>query len=157
MRIVNQAVEDTVGQRGIADRLVDGNGHGWFSDFGSGLYDSIVGPIVQTVAHPINTAVVLVNAAIHPINTAIAVGSAAVATVKAAASGDGKAVGQVVGTVVSAVATAGAGKLAASAIKGAEVAETAGQVATRAITSLKLNSWRDRIRSCKSNFKNDPK
>jgi RHS repeat-associated protein len=116
--------------RGLPTTRADLDGHGWWGDFGGGLYDSTVGPIVQTVAHPINTAVALGHAAAHPINTAVAVGNATVATVKAAASGDGKAIGQVVGTAISAVATAGTGKLATSLVKGAEVAEVAETAAT---------------------------
>jgi RHS repeat-associated protein len=61
----------------------DLDGHDWWGDFGGGLYDSTVGPIAQTVAHPINTAVALGHAAAHPINTSVAIGHAAVATAKA--------------------------------------------------------------------------
>src|SRR5450432_3202948 len=55
----------------------DLDGHDWWGDFGGGLYDSTVGPIAQTVAHPINTAVALGHAAAHPINTSVAIGHAA--------------------------------------------------------------------------------
>jgi RHS repeat-associated protein len=116
--------------RGLPTVLVDVDGHGWWGDFGSGLYDSTVGPIVQTVAHPINTAVALGHAAAHPINTAVAVGHASVEFGNALAHGDGKAVGQVVGTIVATAATAGAAKVASTLVKGAEVAEVAETAAT---------------------------
>ncbi len=131
--------------RNIPTSLIDGDGHGWWADFGSGLYDSTVGSVVQIVVHPINTAVGLGHAVAHPINTAVAIGKATAATVKAAAHGDGKAIGQAVGTVVSAVATAGAGKLATSALKGAEVAGTAAESANLATRASEIHGVLDPI------------
>lgn len=111
--------------RGLPTVLVDADGHGWWGDFGGGLYDSTVGPIVQAVAHPVNTAVAMGHAVAHPINTGKAIGHASVEFGKALAHGDGRAVGQVVGTIVSVAATAGAAKVASGLVKGAEVAEVA--------------------------------
>lgn len=89
--------------------------------FGSGFADTTYRPIVQAVSHPLDTGAALINAASHPINTAVAVGDAVVATGKAALSGDPKALGQVTGTVVSALATAGAAKAISGLVEGAEV------------------------------------
>jgi RHS repeat-associated protein len=134
--------------RGLPTVLVDADGHGWWGDFGGGVYDSTVGPIVQTVAHPIDTAFALGHAAAHPINTTVAIGHATVETATALAHGDARAVGQVVGTVVSAVATAGAGKVATSLIKGAkvaEVAETAAKTANLATRAEEVHAVLDPI------------
>lgn len=115
--------------RNIPTSLIDGDGHGWWADFGSGLYESTVGPIAHAVAHPINT-VVGVGKAIghtvaHPIDTAVSIGKGTVTFGKAVIHGDGKAIGNVVGTVVSVAATAGTVKAVSGALKGAEVAEVA--------------------------------
>ena len=118
--------------RNIPTSLVDGDGHGWWGDFGSGLYESTVGPLVTAVAHPINTAVGIGKAightVAHPIDTAVSVGKGTVAFGKAVIHGDGKAIGKVVGTVVSVAVTGGAVKAVSTLSKAGEVAETAATV-----------------------------
>jgi len=91
----------------------DFDGHNWFGDFAQGLADSTYRPIVHIVEHPIATAEGIGTAIAHPIVTGEAIGSAVKNTVVAAAHGDGRAIGQIVGTVGMAVAggalTRGAG------------------------------------------------
>jgi RHS repeat-associated protein len=98
---------------------IDFDGHNWFTQFAQGLADSTYRPLVQIVEHPIATAQGIGNAIEHPIVTGKAIGSAVVGTVEAAAHGDGRAIGQIVGTVGMAVA---GGALA----RGAGVAEEVG-------------------------------
>jgi RHS repeat-associated protein len=93
--------------------------------FGSGFADTTYRPIVQAVSHPLDTGAALLSAAAHPLNTAVAIKDAVVDTASAAVSGDPKALGQVTGTVISALATAGAGKVASSLVQGASLAEGA--------------------------------
>ncbi len=100
----------------------DADGHDGFGDFFSGFADTTYRPIVQAVSHPLDTGAALVSAATHPVQTAVAVKDAVVATTTAALSGDPKALGQVTGTIVSTIATAGAAKLAGAVVEGAEVA-----------------------------------
>jgi len=82
----------------------DLDGHNWFTQFAQGLADSTYRPFVQIVEHPIATAQGIGTAIEHPIVTGRAIGSAVVGTVEAAAHGDGRAIGQIVGTVGMAVA-----------------------------------------------------
>jgi hypothetical protein len=109
--------------------MADLDGHGWWGDFFSGVADTTYRPVVQAVSHPIDTAVALGHAAAHPIDTAVAVKNAVVATAQGVASGDPKAIGQVTGTVVSALVTAGAAKVASAAVEGAEVGSAASDAA----------------------------
>ena len=115
-------------------RTVDLDGHcglDWncWSEFGSGVADASYRPIVQAVSHPINTISNVASALAHPINTATAVKNAVMETTNAALSGDPNAIGKVVGTALSAAATAGAGKAATSAIQGARTTEAAVAIA----------------------------
>jgi RHS repeat-associated protein len=107
--------------RGVPTLKADLDGHGWFGDFGSGLWDGSVGPLVSMAAHPYNTVVGIGSAVSHPYDTAKAMGHAAVETAKAVSHGDGKAIGLVVATVAVAVVTGGAGE-------GAEAAEAASKL-----------------------------
>jgi hypothetical protein len=66
-----------------------------------GLADVTVKPVVNTVAHPIDTLEGVAHAVAHPVETAKNAANGAVETVKAAASGDPRALGQIVGTVAS--------------------------------------------------------
>jgi RHS repeat-associated protein len=84
--------------------LVDDDGHNWFGDFAQGLADSTYRPIVHVVEHPIATAQGIGSAVAHPIVTGEAIGHAVAGTVVAAAHGDGRAIGQIVGTAGTAVA-----------------------------------------------------
>jgi RHS repeat-associated protein len=104
-------------------RTTDPNGHcgldlNCWSEFGSGVADTTYRPIVHAVTNPVQTVKGVANAVAHPVDTAVAVKDAVVQTTNAALSGDPKAIGQVVGTVVSAVATAGAAKAVTSLAKG---------------------------------------
>lgn len=82
----------------------DPDGHNWFTDFLNGLADSTYRPIVHIVEHPIATAQGVGAAVAHPIVTGRAIGTAVKDTVVAAAHGDGRAIGQIVGTVGTAIA-----------------------------------------------------
>jgi RHS repeat-associated protein len=84
--------------------LVDDDGHNWFTQFAQGLADSTYRPLVQIAEHPIATAQGIGTAIEHPIVTGKAIGSAVAGTVEAAAHGDGRAIGQIVGTVGTAIA-----------------------------------------------------
>jgi hypothetical protein len=66
-----------------------------------GVADVTVTPIVSAVEHPIETVEGLAHAGAHPVETAKTVANGAVDTVKAAANGDPRAFGQVVGTVAT--------------------------------------------------------
>jgi RHS repeat-associated protein len=66
-----------------------------------GVADVTVAPIVNAVEHPVATVEGLANAVEHPVDTAKSVVNGAVDTVKAAANGDPRAFGQVVGTVAA--------------------------------------------------------
>jgi hypothetical protein len=66
-----------------------------------GVADVTVTPLVNAVEHPIDTVAGIVNAVAHPIDTATKVVNGAVDTAKAAASGDPRAIGQVVGTAAT--------------------------------------------------------
>ena len=66
-----------------------------------GVADVTVAPIVSAVEHPVATVEGLANAVEHPVDTAKSVVNGAVDTVKAAANGDPRAFGQVVGTVAT--------------------------------------------------------
>jgi len=114
--------------------IVDLDGHcgvDWncWGQFGSGLADTTYRPIVQAVSNPVQTAQNLASAVTHPVETAVAVKNAVVETTAAALSGDPNAIGKVTGTIVSALATAGAGKAATSLIQGARSAEAVAAVA----------------------------
>jgi RHS repeat-associated protein len=109
----------------------DADGHDCceaLQQFASGFADTTYRPIVQAVSHPIDTGSAIISAAAHPINTATAIGNAVVDTGKAALSGDPKALGQVAGTVVSTLATAGVAKAVSGLAEGAEVAGAASKV-----------------------------
>ena len=82
----------------------DPDGHNFFTEFAQGLADSTYRPIVQIVEHPVATAQGIGEAIEHPIATGKAIGSAVVSTVETAAHGDGRGIGQIVGTVGMAVA-----------------------------------------------------
>jgi RHS repeat-associated protein len=66
-----------------------------------GVADVTVAPVVNAVEHPIQTVEGIANAVEHPVDTAKAIANGAVDTVKAAANGDPRAFGQVVGTVAA--------------------------------------------------------
>jgi RHS repeat-associated protein len=66
-----------------------------------GVADVTVTPLVNAVEHPIATVEGLANAVEHPVDTAKAMANGAVDTVKAAANGDPRAFGQVVGTAAT--------------------------------------------------------
>ncbi len=66
-----------------------------------GVADATVTPVVNAVEHPIQTVEGIANAVEHPVDTAKAIANGAVNTVKAAANGDPRAFGQVVGTVAA--------------------------------------------------------
>jgi RHS repeat-associated protein len=122
----------------------DPDGHcDWncWSQFGSGFADTTYRPIVQAVSHPLDTGAALLSAASHPLDTAVAIRNAVVATGTAALSGDPTALGQVTGTVVSAIATAGVGKAATGLVQGAEVSEAAASATLfRAVGSAEAES-----------------
>ncbi len=109
--------------------------------FGSGFADTTYRPIVQAVSHPLDTLGALGNAALHPLDTAGAIKDAVVNTASSALSGDPNALGQVTGTVVSALATAGVGKAASALVQGAEVGEVAATTSLfRAVGSAEAES-----------------
>ena len=66
-----------------------------------GVADVTVTPLVNAVEHPIATVESVANAVEHPVDTAKAIANGAVDTVKAAANGDPRAIGQVVGTAAT--------------------------------------------------------
>lgn len=66
-----------------------------------GVADVTVTPVVNAVEHPIATVEGLANAVEHPVDTAKAMVNGAVDTAKAAANGDPRAFGQVVGTAAT--------------------------------------------------------
>jgi hypothetical protein len=66
-----------------------------------GVADAAVTPVLNAVEHPIQTVQGIANAVEHPVDTAKAIANGAVDTVKAAANGDPRAFGQVVGTVAA--------------------------------------------------------
>jgi len=72
-----------------------------------GVTDATVTPLVDAVEHPVDTLEAAANAVEHPVDTATSVVSGAVDTVKAAASGDPRAIGQVVGVAATVAYTAG--------------------------------------------------
>ena len=119
-------------------RYVDPDGEDW-RDFGSGVADTTYRPIVQAVSHPLNTLAGLGNLIAHPIDSAVAIKNAVLETAADALSGDSTALGQVTGTVISAVVTAGIGKAAESVVQGAEVGEAAGAVSKAAGTTSKVD------------------
>jgi RHS repeat-associated protein len=104
--------------------MIDPDGHGWWKDFGNGLADSTYRPLVQVAKHPIATAQGIGNAAMHPIATGGAIGHAIGSTISAAAHGDGRAIGQIVGTVGTAVA---GGAIARGVGAGAQVGSFVGE------------------------------
>jgi len=83
---------------------VDDDGHSWFTQFAQGLAGSTYRPLVQIAEHPITTAQDIGTAVEHPIVTSKAIGSAVAGTVEGAAHGDGRTIGQIVGTVGTAIA-----------------------------------------------------
>lgn len=73
-----------------------------------GVADVTVTPVVQAVEHPVDTAEGIANAVAHPAQTAEnAVNGAVSSAVKAAASGDPRAIGQVVGVAATVAYAAG--------------------------------------------------
>jgi RHS repeat-associated protein len=106
---------------------LDGHWWGWndWKAFGSGVADTTYRPIVQAVSHPIDTVQGLGNVVMHPVDSAVAIKDAVVDTSKAALSGDPNALGKVTGTVLSTLATAGAGKAAHALMEGLEVGDAA--------------------------------
>jgi hypothetical protein len=109
----------------------DPDGHNWFTDFAQGLADSTYRPIVHIVEHPIATAEGIGTAAVHPIVTGEAIGSAVKSTVVAAAHGDGRAIGQIVGTVGTAVVGGAVAKGIGTAGEiGGEVSSFVGETST---------------------------
>ena len=66
-----------------------------------GVADVTVAPVVNAVEHPIATVEGIANAVEHPVDTTKAMVNGAVNTVKAAANGDPRAFGQVVGTAAT--------------------------------------------------------
>lgn len=107
-----------------------------WEEFGSGVADTTYRPIVQAVSHPIDTVSNVVTAIAHPIDTAVAVKDAVVETTNATLSGDPNAIGQVTGTIVSAIVTAGVGKAATSLVRGARAVETTAAVANPVSNTL---------------------
>jgi len=71
-----------------------------------GVADATVLPVVNAAEHPIGTVEGIANAAEHPVDTAKNIANGVVDTVKAAANGDPRAFGQVVGTVAAVAYTA---------------------------------------------------
>ena len=71
-----------------------------------GVADATITPVVNAVEHPVDTAGSIANAVEHPVDTAKNVVNGAVDTVKAAASGDPRAIGQVVATAATIAYTA---------------------------------------------------
>jgi RHS repeat-associated protein len=94
----------------------DPNGRGWWSDFGQGFASTTYAPFVQAWNNPRATAAGISYAATHLSTTLPAIGNAISNIVVAAAHGDGKAIGQIVGTATTAVVTAGAVGLAARGV-----------------------------------------
>lgn len=122
------------------ESFADLDGHEWeWGQFFSGVADTTYRPVVQAVSHPVDTAVGIGHAVAHPLDTASAIRTAVVATGKAALSGDARAIGQVAGTVLSAVATAGAAKAASALVEGAEVGTAASTVSEAAGTASKVD------------------
>jgi hypothetical protein len=117
--------------------LVDDDGHNWFTDFAGGLVDSTYRPIVHIVEHPIATAEGIGSAVAHPISKGQAIGNAVAGTVVAAAHGDGRAIGKIVGTVGTAVA---GGAIARGVGVAGEVGAEAGSSLVRAHRLLQLSS-----------------
>lgn len=115
--------------------MVDRDGHNWFKDFANGLADSTYRPLVQAASHPIATAQAVGSAVAHPIATGQAIGTAVKNTVVAAAHGDGRAIGQIVGTAVSAVATGGAIKGVSAGIQAIRGASVAGAIGEGIVTT----------------------
>jgi RHS repeat-associated protein len=103
-------------------RYVDPDGHTW-AEFFEGGADTTYRPVVQAAVHPVDTAVALGSAVAHPFDTAVAITNSVMATGTAVLSGDHRALGEVTGTVVSAVATAGAAKAVSALAKGAGAVE----------------------------------
>jgi RHS repeat-associated protein len=99
------------------------------AQFGSGLADATVKPLIQIATHPLDTAAAVGHAVMHPLETAKAVENKIVATGKAALSGDPKAMGQVAGTAAM-LAVPGAGE--------AESAEKADLIAQRVAANSAL-------------------
>jgi RHS repeat-associated protein len=78
---------------------IDPDGHGWWKDFFNGLANSTYRPLVTLVRHPIITGKAIGNLAIHPIATVRAMRSGIVTTSQQVMTGNGTAIGTVVGTV----------------------------------------------------------
>lgn len=102
-----------------------GNEDGFWSDYVEGVKDywsgfgSAVAGVATPILHPIDTANGLINAAEHPIAAAQAIGGAISNNLQAIANGDNRAAGEFMGTIWTAVATAGAGEY----LKGAQAAQ----------------------------------
>ena len=112
-------------------RYTDPDGEDW-GEFFSGVADTTYRPFVQAASHPLNTLAGLGSAISHPINTAIAIKNGVVDTTQAALSGDSTALGQVTGTILSTVLTAGAAKAGSVLLEGAEAADVASTAAVNA-------------------------
>jgi RHS repeat-associated protein len=112
-------------------RYTDPDGEDW-GEFLSGVADTTYRPFVQAASHPLNTLAGLGIAISHPIDTAIAIKNGVVDTTEAALSGDSTALGQVTGTILSTVLTAGAAKAGSALLEGAEAADAATTAAVNA-------------------------
>jgi RHS repeat-associated protein len=131
----------------------DPNGHNFFTDFAQGLADSTYRPFVQIAEHPIATAQGVGNAIEHPVVTGKAIGSAVAGTVVAAAHGNGRAIGQIVGTVGTAVAGGAALRgVGAAGEVGAEAGEFVGP--TTSVTTSESVFYHYGFAADESNFAN---
>jgi RHS repeat-associated protein len=107
-------------------RYTDPDGHmpdGKLAEFGKGVYETSLGPVVQAIFHPVDTVVGIGKSLTHPIDTAVAIKNSVVETGRAALSGDPRALGQVTGTVVSALVTAGGAKAVSALAKEGQAAK----------------------------------
>jgi RHS repeat-associated protein len=116
---------------------VDPDGHGWWKDFFNGIANSTYRPLVTLVQHPIITGRAIGNLAVHPIATARAMRSGIVTTTQQVMTGNGTAIGTVVGTVgVSLIPGAGE---AGDAAEGASDLSKLGEAAEDSGTLSDLN------------------
>jgi RHS repeat-associated protein len=118
----------------------DPDGHNWFKDFAQGVADSTYRPLVGIAKHPLAAAVGIGYAASHPFGTAKAIGGAVRDTVVAAAHGDGRAIGQIVGTGITAVATAGAAGAVAKGVSVFSAVVQGSEAGLEATTSAEMVS-----------------
>jgi RHS repeat-associated protein len=126
-------------------RYTDPDGHTWAEFFG-GVADTTYRPIVQAVSHPIDTVGNMASSLAHPIDTVSAISNSVVATSRGALAGDSRSLGEVTGTVVSALVTAGAAKGVSALAKAMPVQVThftslEGQAAISASGNLRAGSF----------------